>query len=141
MTAGLALFIIDALMLLAAWPLTVRFAVNDAAAPHAWLQAAIFAILDLLFLYALGLYRRDSIADTGKALGRIPLVAAIAVAAASFVTAAADGAFRLRCSLRRQSALPHLRDAVPARLPHSCGVIRCCVRICSSSARASAPGI
>ena len=88
MTAGLALCIIDATMVLAVWPLTVRFAVNGGAVPHVWIQAAIFAALNLLFLYALGLYRRDSIAETGKMLGRIPLVTAIAVAAASFVTAA-----------------------------------------------------
>lgn len=89
MTAGLALFIIDTLMVLAAWPLTVHFAVDGTTVPHVWVQATIFASLDLLFLYALGLYRRDSIADTGNALSRIPLVVAISVAAASFVTAAA----------------------------------------------------
>jgi sugar transferase (PEP-CTERM system associated) len=86
MTAGLALFLIDAVMVLVAWPLAVRFAVHGTS--HPWPQAAIFAGLDLLFLYALGLYRRESIADTGKALGRIPLVVALAVAASIFVTAA-----------------------------------------------------
>ena len=88
MTASSALFIIDALMVAMAWPPTVWFAVNGAGTHHRWLQALIFAALNLIFLYALGLYRRDSIADASKALGRIPLVVAIAVAAASFVTAA-----------------------------------------------------
>jgi sugar transferase (PEP-CTERM system associated) len=52
------------------------------------LQASAFAAIDLAFLFALGLYRRDSIADTTRALGRVPLVVAIGVAASNILTAA-----------------------------------------------------
>jgi sugar transferase (PEP-CTERM system associated) len=88
MTASAALFLIDALMVAVVWPPTVWLAVDPAGTSHRWIQALLFATLNLVFLYALGLYRRDTIADTGKALSRIPLVVAIAVAAAGFITAA-----------------------------------------------------
>jgi sugar transferase (PEP-CTERM system associated) len=88
MTAGAALFIIDALLVAFVWPGAVWLAVDGLSTPHRWLQALIFAAFNLLFLFALGLYRREAIADTGKALSRIPLVTAIAVAAGAFITAA-----------------------------------------------------
>ncbi|HXI99914.1 MAG TPA: TIGR03013 family XrtA/PEP-CTERM system glycosyltransferase [Micropepsaceae bacterium] len=88
MTAGMALFIIDALLVTLVWPLTFWLAVRGAAGEAGWLQILIFAASDLLFLYALGLYRRDVIVDIQTSLGRIPLVVAIAVVAAGFVTMA-----------------------------------------------------
>jgi sugar transferase (PEP-CTERM system associated) len=86
MTAGAALFFIDALLVALAWPPVVWLAVDGAHTPHRWWQAAIFAGFNLLFLFALGLYRREAIADTSNALSRIPLVTGIALAASGFVT-------------------------------------------------------
>ncbi len=88
MTAGAALFLIDALALAIVWPPLVWLCTDAAATPYRWVEAAIFAILNLVFLYALGLYRREIVAGTTKALDRIPLVTGIAVTAAGIVTAA-----------------------------------------------------
>ncbi|MGZ5924401.1 MAG: hypothetical protein ACXWK2_07500, partial [Rhizomicrobium sp.] len=86
LTAGSALFILDAMLIAIAWPMTMWLAVNRA--QHGPFQALVFAVIDLSFLFALGLYRRDSIADTTRALGRVPLVVAIGVAASNVLTAA-----------------------------------------------------
>jgi sugar transferase (PEP-CTERM system associated) len=79
MTAGFALFLIDAFAIALVWPLTIRLA----GAPIGFLQALTFALLDLGFIYALGLYRRDSISELDKTLRRVPLVTALSVAASS----------------------------------------------------------
>ncbi len=87
MTAGFALFLIDALLVAAAWPLTARLALNGAGSPVEYLQAAMFVLLQLGFLYALGLYRREGVCELDKALRRIPLVTALSVAASAFGSA------------------------------------------------------
>jgi sugar transferase (PEP-CTERM system associated) len=87
MTAGLALFLIDALLVAAAWPWTSHLVLNGAGSVVEILQAALFALLQLGFLYALGLYRRESISEMDKALRRIPLVTALSVAASAFASA------------------------------------------------------
>jgi sugar transferase (PEP-CTERM system associated) len=86
MTAGAALFLIDALLTAVAWPLTFWLAVNGAAPHQGWTPALMFGFLNLLFLYALGLYRRDAIVDTATTLSRIPLVVSIGVIVATFTT-------------------------------------------------------
>jgi len=86
MTAGTALFLIDLLVVALAWPPVVWLCTNADQPPHRWIQALLFAVFNLVFLYALGLYRREVIADTTKALTRIPLVTGIAVAASGFIT-------------------------------------------------------
>jgi sugar transferase (PEP-CTERM system associated) len=87
MTAGTALFLIDALLVSVSWPLGVWFVTKGAPAEHIWLQALIFATVNQTFLYALGLYRREALMEIGKSLARIPLVVAIGVVAASFIIA------------------------------------------------------
>ena len=87
MTAGLALFILDALIVALTWPATLWFVLGGAPPHSAWLQALSFAISNLTFLYALGFYRRDGLADTARAIGRVPLAATIPAAAASLVLA------------------------------------------------------
>ena len=86
MTAGAALFLIDSLLVALTWPLTFWFAVNGAAAHQAWIPAIIFGAVNLMFLYALGLYRRDAIVDTSTTLSRIPLVVSIGVITSTFTT-------------------------------------------------------
>ena len=87
MTAGFALFLIDALLVAAAWPLTIQLALNGAGSATEYLQAALFVLSQLGSLYALGLYRREGISELDKALRRIPLVTALSVAASAFGSA------------------------------------------------------
>ncbi len=84
MTAAWALFLIDALSVSVGWPSALW--IMGADFQRNWLQFLIFAGANLLCFYALGLYRRESIADGTKALGRIPTIVVIGVAAASMVT-------------------------------------------------------
>ncbi len=86
MAAALALFLLDSLFVAACWPLCVRLFSDEPGTPQSWALVAIFAAINMVCLYALGLYRRDSIADTAKAIRRIPMVVAIAIATAIFVT-------------------------------------------------------
>jgi len=85
MTAGVALFLIDALAVAVLWPLTVRFGLNGGAST---LQVVMIALVQLGMLYALGLYRREGVAELDKAFRRIPMVTVLSVAASSFVSAA-----------------------------------------------------
>jgi sugar transferase (PEP-CTERM system associated) len=77
MTAGTVLFLIDALIVALSWPAALHL-FHYTASP---LQMTGFALIDLLFLYALGFYRRDSLADMDRANGRVPLATALGVAA------------------------------------------------------------
>jgi sugar transferase (PEP-CTERM system associated) len=85
MTAGFALFLLDAIAIAASWPLIVAFALNGG--PIGYLQGLGFACLQLGSLYALGLYRREGVAELDKALRRVPLVTALSVAGSCFVSA------------------------------------------------------
>jgi sugar transferase (PEP-CTERM system associated) len=70
MTTSAVMFMLDAVLVLLAWPLVLGLA------PHAvgLASATLYPASMLLFLYALGMYRRDAIVEPRKALGRIPLV-------------------------------------------------------------------
>ena len=93
MTAAWALFLIDLLSVLIGWPSVPWIAGMDW--QRDWFQLLTFPVINLLCFYALGLYRRDSIADTSKALERVPVIALIAVAAASLATIILGWAFSL----------------------------------------------
>lgn len=86
MTAGLALFALDALIVALTWPVTLWFIGRGDVHQPAY-QNAGFVILNLLFLFALGFYRRDNLADTARANGRIPLAVALGVVTATFLAA------------------------------------------------------
>jgi len=83
MTAGFALFLFDAFAITAFWPLAIVLVLHGA--PDLW--SLLFAIMQLGFLYALGLYRKDSICGLDKTLRRIPMVVGLSVAASSLVAA------------------------------------------------------
>ena len=83
MTAGFALFLLDAFAIAAFWPLAVLFVLHGAPA----FQVPLFAFVQLGFLYALGLYRKESVCGFDKALRRVPMVAALSVAMSSLVAA------------------------------------------------------
>jgi hypothetical protein len=76
-TTGTVLFVLDAALVTAAWPLLLwlghpePLALTDLAADA---RAAAYPLLDLLMLFAMGLYRRDAISDTTRSLSRVPLV-------------------------------------------------------------------
>ena len=83
MTAGFALFLLDAFAIGAFWPLAIGLALHGAPLS----QAVLFAVVQLGFLYALGLYRKESICGLDKVLRRIPMVAGLSVAASSLAVA------------------------------------------------------
>lgn len=85
MTAGVALFLMDAFAIAIFWPVTLRLAQDGGLFP---LQSVMFALVQLGMLYAMGLYRRECVAELDKAYRRIPMVTALSLAASSFVTAA-----------------------------------------------------
>ncbi|HTN12437.1 MAG TPA: TIGR03013 family XrtA/PEP-CTERM system glycosyltransferase [Acetobacteraceae bacterium] len=84
MTASAAMFFFDAVLVALVWPLAAWMAV-----PLGEPQPAIKLLLPLLLhpaaylllLYALGLYRRDLILDTRRALARLPLVVGLSTIA------------------------------------------------------------
>jgi sugar transferase (PEP-CTERM system associated) len=76
-TTGTALFALDSALLLAAWPTVLWFARSDMAQLFSLpgdARGFIFPLFDLLFLFAMGLYRRDAILDAGRSFTRVPLV-------------------------------------------------------------------
>jgi sugar transferase (PEP-CTERM system associated) len=76
-TTGSVLFCLDVGCVLVAWPL-VLWAAYPAFVLHLVppldLRGISYPVTDLLLLYAMGLYRRDAILETGKALSRVPLI-------------------------------------------------------------------
>lgn len=83
MTPGFALFLLDAFAIAVFWPAAILFVLHGLPA----FQAPLFALIQLGFLYAMGLYRKDSICGPNKALRRVPMVAALSVAASSLAAA------------------------------------------------------
>ncbi|MEP6831214.1 MAG: TIGR03013 family XrtA/PEP-CTERM system glycosyltransferase [Rhizomicrobium sp.] len=93
MTPAWALFLIDLLSVLIGWPSALWIAGADW--QQNWFQLLVFPLINLLCFYALGLYRRDGIADTSKALERVPVIVVIAVAGSSLVTVILGWTFSL----------------------------------------------
>jgi len=87
MTAGFGLFLIDALVIAVFWPLISYLVSVSPGGSVLHLQAVTFAFVQLAFLYALGMYRKECICEIDKALRRLPLVAILSVAASSFLSA------------------------------------------------------
>lgn len=83
MPAGLALFLLDMLILVMTWPLIFWGVTGGGVSGLQIAQAAVLAVSNLIFLYALGLYRRESLADPNRAIRRVVVIVAIAVGAGS----------------------------------------------------------
>lgn len=79
-TTGGALFVLDVLFVLGAWPLVLWLSEHAALslreAPYD-LRAILYPLTNWLALYSMGLYRRDALTDIGRALSRVPLVVGI----------------------------------------------------------------
>ena len=77
MTVGTMLFLLDALVAGSTWEGVLRLLRYQASVP----QIVGFLFSDLLFLWALGFYRRDCLADTLRASSRVPLAVSLGVIA------------------------------------------------------------
>jgi sugar transferase (PEP-CTERM system associated) len=80
MTTGRALFYLDAVAMLAIWPVLLHFGCWGTecfrATPDG-LGAILYPIANLVSFYALGLYRREAIIQTRESLGRVPLAVSL----------------------------------------------------------------
>lgn len=98
-STGTVLFGLDALLVLLAWPLVLVLARPDILAlfaPTSAMRGVLYPVADLLVLYAMGLYGRDSIRDTTRSLTRIPLVVGMGAGLAvlgSMLPSLADAGF------------------------------------------------
>ena len=73
------MFVLDAIVAMVAWPLVLVLMLAtpgiDQHLAQNWLAPALlYPAAMLMFLYALGLYRRDVVLETRKSLGRLPMV-------------------------------------------------------------------
>ena len=112
MTPAWALFLIDLLSASLGWPAALWLSGADWQGD--WPQLLAFPLINLVCFYALGLYRRESISDTAKALERVPVIVLIAIAAASLFTVIIGRTFSL--SLCVAAAICFTACAVLARL-------------------------
>lgn len=80
MSAGRALFLLDSVAALLIWPLLVSISCwgNACTRPTPdGLAVILYPVANAVCLYALGLYRRDSLLDTRQSLARVPLAVSI----------------------------------------------------------------
>jgi sugar transferase (PEP-CTERM system associated) len=88
-TTGTVLFGLDALLILAVWPVVVWASRPDALTLFALstdVRGFSYPLLDLLLLFAMGLYRRDAILQVGRSLTRTPLVVGMGATLAILVS-------------------------------------------------------
>lgn len=83
-SAAAALITADIVLALLVWPLAVMLSGDaiPASTPPGLLPLVLYPAAVLLFLYALGLYRRDALVEPGRAIGRVPLAAGLGAASA-----------------------------------------------------------
>jgi sugar transferase (PEP-CTERM system associated) len=96
--SGTVLFVLDAVLVVLSWPLVVwagRPDFVDLFHVPADLRGVLYPVADLVLLFAMGMYRRDALMDTGRSLTRVPLVvgmgAGLAVGASELAAAALPG--------------------------------------------------
>ena len=97
MNAGRALILLDAAMAASAWAAALRLGCGPGAclagATAANAVAAVaYPAANLASLYALGLYRREAMAQTRESVGRVPLAASLGAIAAALGMALASQA-------------------------------------------------
>jgi sugar transferase (PEP-CTERM system associated) len=89
-TTGTVLFALDTALIVAVWPLVLWLFRPNALALLDLLRDSRgldYPLLDLLLLFAMGLYRRDAIQETGRSLTRVPLAVGMGAALAIVVSA------------------------------------------------------
>jgi sugar transferase (PEP-CTERM system associated) len=100
----MVLFALDALLVLALWPLVLLLAYPHASASLAlWQDTSIltYPAFNLLMLFAMGLYRRDAVLDVGRSVSRAPLVVGLGTGLGLLLSLAQAG-------ILRPSAVPGL---------------------------------
>ncbi len=84
MTTGRALFFLDIVLMLALWPVMLRYGCWGSecfeATPDG-LAAVLYPCVNIVCLYAMGLYRREAIIDTRESLARVPLAVSLGAVA------------------------------------------------------------
>jgi sugar transferase (PEP-CTERM system associated) len=83
-TTGRALFLLDIVLMLALWPLMLRYGCWGPecfqASPDG-LAAILYPCVNIVCLYSLGLYRREAVIDTRESLARVPLAVSLGAVA------------------------------------------------------------
>lgn len=88
-TTGTALFLLDTLFVLLSWPAVLWISRPDFPtlfAPPDDIRGYLYPIANLLVLYAMGLYRRDALIETGRSLSRVPLVVGMGCSASAVLS-------------------------------------------------------
>ena len=85
LSTGWAMFLLDVTGMALFWPAAVSVWVRTVAPSSILMIAAatLYPALNLVALYALGLYRRDVVVEIRRSLGRIPLVTMLGAAGAA----------------------------------------------------------
>ena len=84
-TTGTVLFALDTILILVMWPLVLWLSRPDALSLFMVptdSRGLDYPVFDLLLLFAMGLYRRDAILESGRSLTRVPLVVGMGAALA-----------------------------------------------------------
>ena len=105
-TTGTVLFALDAVLIVAVWPLVLWLSRPDALSLFSVptdSRGFDYPVFDLLLLFAMGLYRRDAILEAGRSLTRVPLVVGMGAAVAILVSL-------IQPLLLRSAAMPGGRD-------------------------------
>jgi sugar transferase (PEP-CTERM system associated) len=100
----MVLFALDALLVLATWPLVLLLVYPNASALLALSQDVCiltYPAFNLLMLFAMGLYRRDAVLDAGRSVSRAPLVVGLGTVLALLLSMA-------QAKILRPSAVPGL---------------------------------
>lgn len=120
LTSNQAMVLLDIAALAWSWPLAL--AIAGIAAPwcaSAWIAVLLYPAADLVFLYALGLYRRDVIMEVRKSVGRVPLVTglgALTAAGATALTCRALGPVQDQARLLTVALISFLASGTAARV-------------------------
>jgi len=86
-----SLFTLDLALVAIVWPVALwmaRFDVNSLLNFTADVRSVTYPVFDLLFLYAMGLYRREAFVERHHSALRLPMVVAMGAVAALFVSTA-----------------------------------------------------
>jgi sugar transferase (PEP-CTERM system associated) len=108
-TTGTVLFALDAVLVALTWPLVLLAARPTIYTPLAIptdLRGLAYPVMDLLVLYAMGLYRREAIVALWQALVRVPLIVgmgAVLVVGLAEALGALDSTVFLRAGGRDQA--------------------------------------
>jgi sugar transferase (PEP-CTERM system associated) len=89
-TMARTLFVLDVLLVAIAWPLVLglsQFNAADLTRVPGDLRGFAYPLSNLLFLYAMGLYRREAFVEMQRSVLRVPLVVGMGAAAALIVCA------------------------------------------------------